>query len=85
MKKQSDDKDQNEAKPNFLTRLTNTCSAPLPQVALFATSAWLIVTGLKGLAGFPINQNTALADLLGILIVIGISRWFLGNKYKRGE
>ncbi len=71
----------NENKPvgkniNFLTRLTNTCSAPLTQVALFATSAWLIVTGLKGLAGFPVNRATAVADLLGILIVIGAARWF---------
>jgi len=41
-----------------------------------ATSAWLIVTGLKGLTGFPVNQATAAGDLVGILIVIGAARWF---------
>lgn len=85
MNEQPSDNEQTEEKPNFLARLGNTCSAPLPQIALFATSAWLIVIGLKGLAGFPVNQTTAVADLLGILIVVGLGRWFLGNKHKRGD
>jgi hypothetical protein len=33
------------------------------------------VTGLKGLAGFTVNQQTAAADLLGIIIVIAVLRW----------
>lgn len=76
MDKKCDESNKNGKKPNFLTRLTGSCSAPITQVALMAISAWLIVTGMKGLAGFPINQTTAAADLLGILIVIGAARWF---------
>lgn len=76
MDKKSKEGEHNAKKANFLSRLTNTCSAPLTQVALFALSTWLIVMGLKGLAGFPINQTTAVADLIGILIVIGAARWF---------
>jgi len=74
---QKHDKSKSDGqKPSFLTRLTSNCSAPLTQVALMATSAWLIVTGLKGLTGFPVNQATAAGDLVGILIVIGAARWF---------
>ncbi len=76
MEKQGNRGEHDGKKTNFLTRLTNTCSAPLTQVALFALSTWLIVLGLKGLAGFPINQVTAVADLFGIVIVIGAARWF---------
>jgi hypothetical protein len=76
MDKQGKQGEQIAKKPNFLTRLTLTCSAPLTQVALSAISAWLLVTGLKGLAGFPVNQTTAAADLIGIIIVIGGARWF---------
>lgn len=76
MDKKRDESKEIGKKSGFLTRLINSCSAPLTQVALMATSAWLIVTGLKGLAGFPVNQTTAAADLLGILIVIGAARWF---------
>jgi|GEM_PF-2157546 len=61
---------------SFFKRLTTTCSAPLTQVALFALSTWLIVLGCKGLAGLPVNRTTALADLIGILLVIGAARWF---------
>jgi hypothetical protein len=35
----------------------------------------MIVTGLKGLAGFTVNSHTALADLFGIIIIVGIARW----------
>ena len=82
MEKKSNEGKTNGKKTNFLTRLTYTCSAPLTQVALFATSAWLIVLGVKGLAGFPINQVTAVSDLLGILIVIGAARWFKARSAK---
>lgn len=82
MEKKSNEGKTNGKKTNFLTRLTHTCSAPLTQVALFATSAWLIVLGVKGLAGFPINQVTAVSDLLGILIVIGAARWFKARSAK---
>lgn len=70
MKNQSEQK-----KPNLLTSLAKGYSGPLTHVALSAMSAWMIVTGLKGLAGFTVNEKTALADLLGIVIVIGILRW----------
>jgi hypothetical protein len=63
------------SKPNFLTRLTKHYSGPITHTALSATSAWMIVTGLKGLAGFTVNTQTALADLAGILIVVGVARW----------
>lgn len=68
-------------KPNLLTVFARHCSGPLTHVALSAMSAWMIVTGLKGLAGFTVNRQTALADLLGIIIVIGIARW-VWVKYK---
>lgn len=61
--------------PNFLTRLGNHCAGPLAAVALSGTSTWMIITGIKGLAGFTVNTRTALADLVGIVIVIGLARW----------
>lgn len=64
-----------QKKPKLLTALAKAYSGSATQVALSAMSAWLIVTGLKGLAGLTVNELTALADLLGILIVIGIARW----------
>lgn len=60
---------------NLLTLFAKNYSGPLAGVALSALSAWMIVTGLKGLAGFEVNQQTALTDLLGIAIIIGIARW----------
>ncbi|HYD62730.1 MAG TPA: hypothetical protein VEC35_20410 [Noviherbaspirillum sp.] len=70
------DKNTNEtAKPNLLTRFAKQYSGPLAGVVLSALSAWMIVTGLKGLAGFEVSQQSALADLAGIAIVIGIARW----------
>lgn len=62
-------------KPNFLTLFAKNYSGPITGVALSALSAWMIVTGLKGLAGFEVTQQSALADLLGIVIIIGIARW----------
>ena len=76
MEKQSDQK-----KANFLTLFAKNYSGPITHVALSAVSAWMIVTGIKGLAGFTVNSQTALADLLGIAIVIGIARW-VKIKYK---
>lgn len=70
MKKKSDN-----TKPNFLTRLSNNYSGPLAHAALSGTSAWMIITGVKGLAGFTVNTQTALADLIGIMVIIGIVRW----------
>ncbi|MDB5764440.1 MAG: hypothetical protein JWQ21_3435 [Herminiimonas sp.] len=69
------EKQAREKKPNYLTLLAKNYSGPLSHVALSAVSAWMIVTGLKGLAGFTVNSRTALADLLGIIIVVGIARW----------
>jgi hypothetical protein len=70
MKKQSEGK-----KTNLLTLFTRNYSGPISHVALSAVSAWMIVTGLKGLAGFTVNSHTALADLFGIIIIVGIARW----------
>jgi hypothetical protein len=70
-----------EKKANYLTLFAKSYSGPITHVALSAVSAWMIVTGLKGLAGFTVNSQTALADLLGIVIVIGIARW-VKIKYK---
>lgn len=62
-------------KPNFLTRLAKNYSGGITPVAMSVLSAWMIVTGLKGAAGFTVNQQTALADLLGIVIVVCLARW----------
>lgn len=61
-------------KIRFLSRLSRNYSGALTPVALSVLSAWLIVTGLKGLIGFTVNQQTALADLLGIIIVVALAR-----------
>ncbi|NEX63771.1 hypothetical protein [Noviherbaspirillum galbum] len=62
-------------KTSLLATFTRGYSGPVSQVALSAMSAWMIVTGLKGLAGFEVNARTALADLLGVIIVIALLRW----------
>jgi hypothetical protein len=69
------DKQPEERKTGLLATFVRGYSGPMTQVALSALSAWMIVTGLKGLAGFDVNQFTALADLLGIIIVIALLRW----------
>lgn len=69
------EKQSKEKKLNYLTVLTKNYSGSIALVALSALSAWMIVTGLKGLLGFTVNSQTALADLLGIIIVVGIARW----------
>ena len=62
-------------KPTLLTKATTHYAGELTPIALSALSAWLMVTGLKGLIGFTVSQETALADLIGILIVIAAARW----------
>lgn len=64
-----------QKKINYLTLLSKNFSGPLAYVALSVFSAWMIVTGLKGLAGFTVNSQTALIDLMGIAIVVGLARW----------
>ncbi|MDB5841269.1 MAG: hypothetical protein JWQ23_3221 [Herminiimonas sp.] len=66
----------NETKPNFLSALAKNYAGSISHVALSAVSAWMIVTGLKGIAGFTVNSHTALADLMGIAIVVSVARWF---------
>ena len=69
------------AKPDgFMTKLGRHCSGPWTQLALQATSAWLIVTGAKGAAGFAIDTTSAAADLLGIVVVMGALRWMQGRR-----
>ncbi|HJV87423.1 MAG TPA: hypothetical protein VJ698_18285 [Noviherbaspirillum sp.] len=72
MDKQSD---PSRKKSGFLALFTRNYSGPLTGVALSALSAWMIVTGLKGLAGFEVTRESALADLLGIILIIGVARW----------
>jgi hypothetical protein len=69
------EKQSKEKKENYLTLLAKNYSGPITHVALAVISGWMIVTGLKGLAGFTVNAHTAMADLLGIIIVVGIARW----------
>lgn len=70
------DQQPESKKRNLLNAFTRHYSGSLTGVVLSALSAWTIVIGLKGLAGFEVNQRSALADLLGIIIVIGALRWF---------
>ena len=56
------DQQPEQKKPNFLTAFARGYSGPLAGVVLSALSAWMIVTGLKGLAGFEVTQQGALAD-----------------------
>ncbi len=62
-------------KPNLLAKASRHYAGALTPIALSAVSAWLIVTGLKGLVGFTVNRQTALADLIGILVVVAVARW----------
>ncbi|GAC1420053.1 MAG: hypothetical protein NVSMB6_21880 [Burkholderiaceae bacterium] len=62
-------------KIGLLARIGGQYAGAIAPVALSATSAWLIVSGIKGLAGFTMNRQTALADLLGIVLVVGVARW----------
>lgn len=64
-----------QKKPNSLSKFAKAYSGPISHVALAAVSAWMIVTGLKGLAGFTINTHTAFADLIGVIVVVAVARW----------
>jgi len=35
----------------------------------------MMVQGLKGLAGFTVNSQSAMADLVGIIVIVAIARW----------
>ncbi|MES2830917.1 MAG: hypothetical protein V4695_02860 [Pseudomonadota bacterium] len=67
-------------KSSFLARIGNQYGGALTPIALSALSAWLIVTGVKGLAGFTLTQQSMLADLIGILVVIVAARWMNARK-----
>jgi hypothetical protein len=65
-------------KPNksrVLSAVSKNYSGPLTHVALSALSAWMMVQGLKGLAGFTVNAQSAMADLVGIIVIVAIARW----------
>lgn len=66
---------------NLLTRIAQNYSGSFTHTALSVISAWMIVMGIKGLAGFTMNERTAFADLLGIITVIALARW-VKFKYK---
>jgi len=66
--------EKNPKKATLLKKMGDQYAGALTPIALSALSAWLIVTGIKGLAGFDITQQTAFADLVGILIVVAIAR-----------
>jgi hypothetical protein len=66
----------NQSKLTLLTKVSNQYSGAITPIALSALSAWLIVSGVKGLMGFIVTRETALADLVGILVVIAVARWF---------
>lgn len=81
MDKQHDTAEKQVAKTNLLTRFAQTYSGNLTATALQAISAWMIVTGLKGMLGFTVTQQSAAADLLGVVLIIGLARW-VKVKYK---
>jgi hypothetical protein len=35
----------------------------------------MMVQGLKGLVGFTVNAQSAMADLVGIIVIVAIARW----------
>jgi hypothetical protein len=62
-------------KSRVLSAFSKNYSGPLAHVALSALSAWMMVQGLKGLAGFTVNSQSAMADLVGIIVIVAIARW----------
>jgi len=62
-------------KANLLTVFAKNYAGSAAGTVLSALSAWMIVTGLKGLAGFEVTRPGALADLAGIALIIGLARW----------
>ena len=61
-------------KARFLNALSNNYSGPITHVALSAVSAWMMVQGLKGLAGFTVTAQSAMADLVGIIVIVAVAR-----------
>lgn len=68
-------KQPKSSKSRLLSAFSKNYSGPLAHVALSALSAWMMVQGLKGLAGFTVNTQTAMADLVGIIVIVAIARW----------
>ena len=68
-------KQSKPGKSRLLSAFSKNYSGPLTHVALSALSAWMMVQGLKGLAGFTVNAESAMADLVGIIVIVGIARW----------
>ena len=64
-----------QQKPTPGARLAQHYAGAVTPVILSAVSAWLIVTGVKGLMGFTMTRQTVVADLLGILVVVAVARW----------
>ncbi|SMP70803.1 hypothetical protein [Noviherbaspirillum suwonense] len=62
-------------KSRLLSAVSKNYSGPLTHVALSALSAWMMVQGLKGLVGFTVNAQSAMADLVGIIVIVAIARW----------
>lgn len=75
-----DNNGNGQGKSRLLNVFSKHYSGPFAGVVLSALSAWTIVIGLKGLAGFDVNQQSALADLLGIALIVGAARWFTARK-----
>lgn len=75
--------DKSKGKRALLDAIGKNYSGPITHVALSTLSAWMIVTGLKGLAGFTVNRQTALADLAGIVLVVAVARWIGAKKRSR--
>jgi hypothetical protein len=69
------DSNPEHRKPISGTRLAQHYVGALTPVILSAVSAWLIVSGLKGLMGFTMTRQTVFADLLGILLIVAVARW----------
>lgn len=75
MDKQSKELGSGSKKANLLSVFAKNYSASAAGTVLSALSAWMIVTGLKGLAGFEVTRPGALADLAGIALIIVLARW----------
>ena len=68
-------KQTNTNRSRLFSAVSKNYSGPLAHVALSALSAWMMVQGLKGLAGFTVNSQSAMADLVGIILIVAIARW----------
>ena len=75
MDKQGKEFGSGNNKTNLLSVFAKNYSGSAAGTVLSALSAWMIVTGLKGLAGFEVTRPGALADLAGIALIIVLARW----------